>query len=70
MQAEGLVVVSAAGNHDDYACDRSPAGALASVTVGATQMDDTKVSTPGQPLPPSFPRPRLPPPARARCHLS
>ena len=43
LHEEGLVVVAAAGNKDEDACSYSPAAEDYAITVGATNIDDTKV---------------------------
>ncbi|KAJ8050900.1 hypothetical protein HOLleu_04277 [Holothuria leucospilota] len=40
--SNGVVVVVAAGNSNDTACDYSPAGEPTAITVGATQSDDER----------------------------
>jgi hypothetical protein len=42
--AAGVVYAVAAGNADDYACNYSPAGVPAAITVGATDNTDTRAS--------------------------
>lgn len=44
LHKAGLVVVAAAGNSDQDACQYSPAQQGNAITVGATNMDDTKVN--------------------------
>ena len=70
LQDAGLVVVAAAGNQDRDACGYSPAQYPQSITVGATNMDDTKVyrnALPG-PSSPSTPPPPPPSPALLLIH--
>jgi len=42
MVSDGLVVVAAAGNDDQDACRYSPAAQARAITVGASNVDDTK----------------------------
>lgn len=45
MVSDGLVVVAAAGNDDQDACRYSPAAQARAITVGASNVDDTKAGT-------------------------